>query len=63
MVWTLSRIIDVLRQRFNDLDAELKLYEGMSDRHLGTNEIIKIINLSYIDDEDEEIDIDSNINL
>ena len=28
-----------------------------------TCELMKIINLSYIDEEDEEIDIDSNLNL
>ena len=32
-------------------------------RNLDTNELMKIINLSYIDSEDEEIDIDSNLNL
>ena len=34
-----------------------------SHRSLDTNELMKIINLSYIDQEDEEIDIDSNLNL
>jgi hypothetical protein len=47
------------------LDAELKVYEDMTGSHrsLDTNELMKIINLSYIDQEDEEIDIDSNLNL
>ena len=58
-------MIELLRTRFSDLDAELKVYEEMtgSHRHLDTNELMKIINLSYIDEEDEEIDIDSNLNL
>lgn len=58
-------MIELLRSRFSDLDAELKVYEEMtgSHRQLDTNELMKIINLSYIDEEDEEIDIDSNLNL
>jgi hypothetical protein len=56
-----------LRQRFSDLDQEIKVYEGMLSngerKHLDTNELMKIINLSYIDADDEEIDIDSNLNL
>lgn len=58
-------MIELLRTRFKDLDEELKVYEGMtgSYRHLDTNELMKIINLSYVDEEDEEIDIDSNLNL
>lgn len=65
IVWTLQKIIELLRTRFSDLDAELKVYEEMtgSYRSLDTNELMKIINLSYIDEEDEEIDIDSNLNL
>ena len=65
IVWTLQKIIELLRTRFKDLDAELKVYEEMtgSYRSLDTNELMKIINLSYIDEEDEEIDIDSNLNL
>ena len=58
-------MIELLRLRFSDLDAELKVYEGMTGeyKHLETCELMKIINLSYIDEEDEEIDIDSNLNL
>ncbi len=54
-----------MRTRFSDLDSELKVYEEMTGSHrsLDTNELMKIINLSYIDEEDEEIDIDSNLNL
>lgn len=65
IVWTLQKIIELLRTRFSDLDSELKVYEEMtgSHRNLDTNELMKIINLSYIDEEDEEIDIDSNLNL
>jgi hypothetical protein len=65
IVWTLQKIIELLRTRFSDLDAELKVYEEMTGSHrsLDTNELMKIINLSYIDEEDEEIDIDSNLNL
>jgi hypothetical protein len=65
IVWTLQKMIELLRSRFSDLDAELKVYEEMtgSHRQLDTNELMKIINLSYIDEEDEEIDIDSNLNL
>ena len=65
IVWTLQKMIELLRTRFSDLDAELKVYEEMtgSHRQLDTNELMKIINLSYIDEEDEEIDIDSNLNL
>ena len=65
IVWTLQKIIELLRSRFSDLDSELKVYEEMTGSHrsLDTNELMKIINLSYIDEEDEEIDIDSNLNL
>ena len=65
IVWTLQKIIELLRSRFSDLDSELKVYEEMTGSHrsLDTNELMKIINLSYIDQEDEEIDIDSNLNL
>lgn len=65
IVWTLQKIIELLRTRFSDLDSELKVYEEMTGSHrsLDTNELMKIINLSYIDEEDEEIDIDSNLNL
>jgi hypothetical protein len=65
IVWTLQKMIELLRSRFSDLDDELKVYEGMTGSHrsLDTNELMKIINLSYIDEEDEEIDIDSNLNL
>jgi hypothetical protein len=58
-------MIELLRTRFSDLDSELKVYEEMTGSHrsLDTNELMKIINLSYIDEEDEEIDIDSNLNL
>jgi hypothetical protein len=65
IVWTLQKMIELLRSRFSDLDDELKVYEGMTGSHrsLDTNELMKIINLSYVDEEDEEIDIDSNLNL
>ena len=65
IVWTLQKMIELLRSRFSDLDDELKVYEGITGSHrsLDTNELMKIINLSYIDEEDEEIDIDSNLNL
>jgi hypothetical protein len=33
------------------------------NRQLDTNELMKIINLSYVNLEDEEVDIDSNLNL
>ena len=50
IVWTLQKIIELLRTRFSDLDAELKVYEEMTGSHrsLDTNELMKIINLSYI---------------
>ena len=56
IVWTLQKMIELLRSRFSDLDDELKVYEGMTGSHrsLDTNELMKIINLSYIDEEDEE---------
>ena len=68
VVWTLQKLIDVLRRRFHDLDEELRVYESMTGEHrtLDTNELMKIINLSYInleEGENEEVDIDSNLNL
>lgn len=66
-VWTLQKIIDLLRGRFRDLNKELTVYENMSGtyKQLDTNELMKIINLSYLsfEEEQEEVDIDSNINL
>ena len=49
-MWTLQKIIDVLRRHFKDLDDELKVYEHITGayRQLDTNELMKIINLSYI---------------
>ena len=65
VVWTLQKIIDVLRRRFKNLDKELKVYENMTgeNRQLDTNELMKIISFSYINLDDEEVDIDSNLNL
>ena len=64
-MWTLQKIIDVLRRRFKDLDKELKVYENMTGEYiqLDTNELMKIINLSYLNEDQDEIDIDSNLNL
>jgi len=64
-LWTLQKIIDVLRRRFKDLDKELKVYENMTGEYiqLDTNELMKIINLSYLNEDQDEIDIDSNLNL
>lgn len=56
----------MLRERYPDLDQEVRVYERMvaaEGRKLDTNEFMKIINLSYVDEEDDEIDIDSNLNL
>jgi hypothetical protein len=65
VLWTLQKIIDVLRRRFKDLDKELKVYENMTGEYiqLDTNELMKIINLSYLNEDQDEIDIDSNLNL
>ena len=65
MVWTLQKIIDVLRRRFSDMDKELRVYENMTGeyRMLDTNELTKIINLSYINEDQDLVDIDSNLNL
>ncbi len=66
----MQKIIDMLRVRFRDLNQELTVYENISGsyKQLDTNELMKIINLSYlsnsyIEDEQEEVDIDSNLNL
>ena len=55
MVWTLQKIIDVLRRRFSDMDIELRVYENMTGeyRMLDTNELTKIINLSYINEDQD----------
>ncbi len=56
VVWTLQKLIELLRVRFKDLDEELKVYENMtgSHNHLDTSELMKIINLSYIDEENDD---------
>jgi hypothetical protein len=63
VVWTLKKLIESLRLRYKDLDEEVRVYERMTGATLDTNELMKIINLSYLDEDDDEIDIDSNINL
>lgn len=54
-MWTLQKMIDLLRVRYPDMDREIRYYEKMTDvsRTLNINELMKIINLSYVDDEDE----------
>ena len=61
----MQKIIDVLRRRFSDMDMELRVYENMTGeyRMLDTNELTKIINLSYINEDQDLVDIDSNLNL
>ena len=56
VVWTLQKLIELLRVRFKDLDEELKVYENMTGahNHLDTSELMKIINLSYIDEENDD---------
>ena len=47
------------------MDKELRVYENMTGeyRMLDTNELTKIINLSYINEDQDLVDIDSNLNL
>jgi hypothetical protein len=55
VVWTLQKLIELLRVRFKDFDEELKVYENMTVSHyLDTSELMKIINLSYIDEENDD---------
>ena len=58
---TLPKLIEVLQQRFKDLDDELKQYEGLIRHH--ESNLMQILSIAYVDSDNEENAIDESVNL